>query len=70
MHELIKSGGGGKVINYFTTTKDGTRMGKMMAKKPRSADFNKPTGRIYTAQMLLDHLKKSYAAETKRAADK
>lgn len=70
VHELIKNGGGGKVINYFTTTEDGSRMGRMMAKKPRSANFNKPTGRIYTAEMLLDHLKKSYAAETKRVSEK
>jgi hypothetical protein len=63
VHDLIDGAGGDEMIKYLTTTLGGSELGKMLSKTPKGADFNKPTGRIYTAEMLLGQLEKSHAAE-------
>ncbi|MBN2476773.1 MAG: hypothetical protein JXB62_19340 [Pirellulales bacterium] len=75
VYNLIhQSDRGGDVIKYLRTTEDGKRAERLMGEKPTSPDYNKPTGRIYTAEMLLDRLEEGYAkareAEEKAAADR
>jgi hypothetical protein len=60
VHDLIQGPGGDKMIQYMTTAPGGKNMGKMISNAPMGADFNKPTGRIYTVQMLIVHLKAQY----------
>ena len=68
VRDLIKGPGGPLLIKYMTTAKGGSELGKMLSNDPQGANFNAPTGRIYTAAMLLDRLKQSHAAVTKAAA--
>ena len=72
MHDLIHGVGGEKMIEYMTTTPGGKNLGKQLSNAPKGRDFNQPTGRIYTAKMLLGRLQKSYAAakEARAAAGK
>jgi hypothetical protein len=65
--DLIRGPDGFKMIEYMTTADGGIELGKMLSKDPQGAGFNEPTGRIYTASMLLERLKKAYAAATKKA---
>jgi hypothetical protein len=60
VHDLVYGAGGEKMIQYLTTAPGGKEMGKMLSKSPQGADFNDPTGRIYTVQMLIAQLKVQY----------
>ena len=53
------------MIEYMTQSRGGRELGKMLSKAPNGADFNQPTGRIYTLDGLLAQLKKSCQAEKK-----
>lgn len=55
---LIDDPDGHKMLEYLTSTSGGTELGKMLAKSPRGADFNKPTGRIYTSPMLAGQVQR------------
>ncbi len=70
VHDLIYKKGGEELIEYLTTASGGKELGKMLSKAPKGTDFNKPTGLIYTAQMLLERLKTSYAAAKEAAQGK
>ncbi len=70
VHDLIYGAGGYKMIQYMTATPGGKEMGKMLSQAPRGADFNKPTGRIYTMPMLLKHLQEQYRLLEKKATEK
>jgi hypothetical protein len=67
VRELIKGPGGEELIEYMTTAKGGKELGKMLSKGPQGADFNAPTGRIYTVNMLLKRLQQCHAAALKPA---
>jgi hypothetical protein len=67
VRELIKGPGGEKMIEYMTTAQGGKELGKMLSDDPHGADFNAPTGRIYTVNMLLARLQQSHAAALKAA---
>jgi hypothetical protein len=67
VRELIKGPGGEKMIEYMTTAKGGKELGKMLSKGPQGADFNSPTGRIYTVDLLLARLQTSRVAAIKAA---
>jgi len=60
---LIRGPDGYKMIQYMTSTPYGRNMGQMLSQDPRGADFNSPTGRLYTADALLGRLQQSYNAE-------
>ena len=60
---LIRGPDGYKMIQYMTSTPYGRNMGQMLSQDPRGADFNSPTGRLYTADALLGRLQQSYDAE-------
>jgi hypothetical protein len=57
---LIRDPGGQDLIIYMATTSGGKTLGKMMAGAQNGVDLNKPTGRIYTADQLIEELKKVY----------
>ncbi|MDY0165484.1 MAG: hypothetical protein RBS80_03015 [Thermoguttaceae bacterium] len=63
IHDMIHKPGGAEMIRYMTTAKGGGELGKMLAHAPSGRDFNKPTGRIYTAEQLLARLETSYHRE-------
>ncbi|MCC6126829.1 MAG: hypothetical protein IT426_17840 [Pirellulales bacterium] len=63
--DLIRGPGGEKMIEYMTSAAGGKELGKQLSQAPNGADFNAPTGRIYTARDLLDYLKKQYGSQQK-----
>jgi len=68
IRDLIKGPDGYKLIEYMTTTSGGEQMGRMLSQTPNGRKFNKPTGRIYTVEMLLERLKQEHAAAVQGAA--
>jgi hypothetical protein len=70
IRDLVKGPDGYKMIQYMTTTPGGKEMGKMLSNAPLGANFNKPTGRIYTVPMLLTQLEDQYLAMEKKSAGK
>jgi hypothetical protein len=70
VHDLVKGPDGYKMIQYMTTTPGGKEMGKMLSNAPKGANFNKPTGRIYTVPMLLTQLEEQYRAKETNSAGK
>ena len=69
VRRLIGGPDGYKMIEYMTTTRGGIELGKQLSNTPKGKDFNKPTGRLYTAELLLERLKKSYASSPIRSAE-
>lgn len=65
--DLIHGAGGHQMIEYMTQSRGGRELGKMLSKAPHGADFNQPTGRIYTVDALLAKLKQSHQAARKPA---
>ena len=63
VRDLIHGPDGYKMIEYLTTARGGAELGKMLSKSPKGAKFNKPTGRIYTVNMLLSRLRLRLAAD-------
>jgi len=59
VHDLIHKVGGAEMIRYMTEAKGGKALGGMLSRDPNGKDFNKPTGRIYTAEQLIKTLKES-----------
>ena len=67
--DLVKGPGGDKLIEYMTSSKGGENLGRQLSATPKGADFNKPTGRLYTAAQLLNRLHAEYdLAEQRRSA--
>jgi hypothetical protein len=60
---IIRGPDGYKLIQYMTSTPYGRNMGQMLSQDPHGADFNSPTGRLYTADAFLARLQQSYDAE-------
>ncbi len=65
VEDLVRGPDGYKLIEYLTTSQGGAGLGRQLARAPHGADFNKPTGRIYTADALLERLETSYRAAAK-----
>lgn len=65
VRDLIHGPGGYRMIEYMTQSRGGQELGKMLSKAPNGADFNSPTGRIYTVDALLARLKTSYQEANK-----
>jgi hypothetical protein len=66
LQDLIYSPDGSKIFEYMTTTSGGKNLSKMLTHGVNGANFDKPTGRIYTERQLLKRLKKSYDAAAVR----
>jgi len=62
---LIRGPGGYKLIEYMTTASGGRELGRQLSNAPKGKNFNDPTGRIYTAKLLLARLKESYTAASR-----
>ena len=69
VQDLIRGPGGDKLIEYLTTRSGGAEMGRMLSKSPKGTDFNKPTGHIYTVDMLLGRLRTSFNAASGAAEE-
>ncbi len=67
VRDLIRGPGGYKMIEYMTTAAGGKELGKMLSNSPKGKKFNAPTGRIYTAKILLKRLEQSRAESVKAA---
>lgn len=67
IRDLLRNPGGYTLIQYMTETPQGRNMGNMLSQTPNGANFNAPTGRIYTAEKLLDELKRAYDNEGRAA---
>ncbi len=67
--DLIRDPGGYKMIEYMTTAAGGKELGRMLSNSPKGKNFNRPTGRTYTAELLLERLERS-RAESIKAAEK
>ncbi|OHB70677.1 MAG: hypothetical protein A2V70_06160 [Planctomycetes bacterium RBG_13_63_9] len=65
VRDLIDGADGYKMVEYMTTTPGGENMGKQLSNAPKGRNFNKETGRIYTAKALLERLKTSYDSAAK-----
>jgi hypothetical protein len=57
IRDLIRGPDGYKLIAYMTGTSGGTQLGRMLSTSPNAAGFNSATGRIYTAEALIEKLK-------------
>lgn len=68
VRDMVKGPYGYKFIEYLTETRYGKNMGRQLRDAPDGANFNKPTGRIYTAEQLLPILHEQYNAEKKLRA--
>lgn len=53
---LIKGPDGAKLLEYLGTSSGGAQLGKMLSRTPEGAHFNRPTGRVYTAEQLIERL--------------
>ena len=60
LQEMIKMPDGHKVMLQLTKKTDGQKRDPLLARVRTDANFDKPTGRIYTVEHLLAALKKSY----------
>jgi len=60
LQRLVKGPDGYKLLQYMTTAPGGSELGRMLSGTPTGRDFNKPTGRIYTAASLLEALRTKY----------
>jgi hypothetical protein len=63
---LVRGPDGYKMIEYMTTHPGGKGLGRQLSRGKRGAGFNDPTGRIYTAEDLLDEVRQLYE-EAKKA---
>jgi hypothetical protein len=68
VQKLIEGPDGHKLVGYLAEARGGKEMGAMLGKTAQGADFNEPTGRIYTAKQLLDELEGLHEAAVKQAA--
>ena len=67
---LIRGPEGWKMIDYMTRSPGGRNLGLQISNAPTGHDFNKPTGRIYTADALLARLRKLYEIDAAKRANK
>ncbi len=68
IQSLINGPDSWKMLQYMTQTVWGSGLGKQLSRAPRGAQFNAPTGRLYTGQDFIDRLEQSYADELERRA--
>lgn len=68
VEDLVRGPDGYKMIQYMTNGRGGAALGRQLEKSPSGADFNRPTGRIYTVRALLERLEQSYEAAVSGSA--
>ena len=62
---LIAGPDGYKMLEYMTTAPGGRVLGNYLSVDENGANFNKPSGRIYTADALLQRLEQSYTNDSR-----
>ena len=67
--DMIQAKDGYKMIEYLTTSKGGKNLGRLLGNVPKGSNFNRPTGKIFSVDSLVVHLKTSYEAESKRRSE-
>ena len=65
---LIDGPDGYKMFDYMATQPGGRILGDYLSEDENGANFNKNTGRIYTADTLLQHLEQSYTSDSRPPA--
>lgn len=60
VRNLVHVRDGYKLIEYMTTKPGGAALGEVLSKSRQGVDFNQPTGRIYTEEMLVTRLRECY----------
>lgn len=68
LRSLVRGPGGAKMIEYLATAKGGVNLGAQLSKIPDAGDFNRSTGRIYTARALLVKLRSLHDESARPAA--
>lgn len=63
--QLLNDKGGDQLIEYLTTSEGGKNLGKMLGKEAH-VDFNKATGRLYTAKSVLLEVEAQYQSDMKK----
>ena len=63
--QLLNDKGGDQLIEYLTTSDGGKNLGKMLGKEAH-VDFNKATGRLYTAKALLLEVEQQFQLDMKK----
>lgn len=63
--QLLNDKGGDQLIEYMTTSEGGKNLGKMLGKEAH-VDFNKATGRLYTAKSVLLEVEAQYHLDIKK----
>lgn len=63
--QLLNDKGGDQLIEYLTTSEGGKNLGKMLGKEAH-VDFNKATGRLYTAKSVLLEVEQQYQLDMKK----
>lgn len=58
---LIQGPGGDEMIAFLTTSRTGKNTSKELTRVPGGADFNQPTGTLYTVDALLSELSQLYS---------
>ena len=53
---LVRGPDGYKMLQYMTTP-NGKNLGRMLTKDKKEGNYNRPTGRIYTADQLIEAIK-------------
>lgn len=64
IRDLMRSPKGYEMLQYMASPQ-GAGLGRQLSNAPQGAGFNAPTGRIYTAEALLNRLKALYDASTR-----
>lgn len=52
--DLVRGPGGYKMLEYIDKSRYGKNMARMLSSDQAGGDYNKPTGRIYTAKQLTE----------------
>jgi hypothetical protein len=65
IHTLIHDRGGAELIEYLSTTKEGSNLSGTLAGTKKGSKLNKPTGRIYTVEDLVEALSMLYKEQQK-----
>jgi hypothetical protein len=62
---LVNDKGGDQLIEYLTTSEGGKNLGKMLGPEAH-VDFNKATGKLYTAKALLLEVEKQHQLDMQK----
>ena len=59
--------GGADYVKALATTKHGQKLGHIVRQSKNGQNFNKPTGKLYNEEQLIEHLEKLYKERPKQS---